>query len=233
MAAARSADQEEVRRLRLRLLQWQIGPHFLCNTLSAAQAFVRTHPVLAEDLLGTLAQFVRTLVGRDDRPISVAEEMALIRVYLGLERVRLGSRLRTCFDIDPRVRGLEILPLILQPLVENAVLHAAGARAEGATVRLTVRYARRRRSLLLAVSDDGPGLRRVGAGTPTASPAGAAPGRGLGLANLRLRLAVGYGDGARLRLLSPPGGGTVAAVALPVPRRARTPGWPCHADAGR
>lgn len=227
-----------MRRLRLRLLQWQIGPHFLSNTLTAIQAFVRAQPALAEDLLGTLAQFARMLVGWGDRPVTVAEEAAFVRVYLGLQRVRLGLRLRTRFDIDPRTHGLPIPPLLLQPLVENAVTHAAAVRSEGATLRLAVRYACRRRFLLLGVSDDGPGLRRDGARmTAQSLSAGSGPGpgshQGVGLQNLRLRLALAYGKGARLRLLAPPGGGVIATLVLPLSRRARPGSRDDGADACR
>ncbi|MDR7463575.1 MAG: hypothetical protein QN209_02630, partial [Armatimonadota bacterium] len=145
-----------------------------------------------------------------------AEELALVGMYLGLERLRLGSRLRTIIDVDPGVLGAPIPALVAQPLVENAVVHAAASRAAGATLRLTVRGRPGRREVLIVVADDGPGMVRVpvrGSLEQTLTIAGA--GR-LGLGTLRRRLDARYGSDARLRVLRRPGGGTVAVVTLPL-----------------
>ncbi len=223
---------DELRRLRLRTLQWQIHPHFLFNALTTIQAFVRVHPVLAEEMIGSLAQFVRATLARADEPVSVADELALVRAYLALERVRLGRRLRTLFDIDTGALDVLIPALLLQPLVENAVIHAAAARVDGATLRLIVRYARGSRRLLLMVADDGPGLR---GGLARAAPLGRSyedSGPRLGVWNLRLRLETLYGSAARLRLLCRPRGGTIAAVSVPVDLPRVWPSDDPHPDRG-
>jgi len=182
--------------------------HFLFNTLTAIQAYVRSRPGLAEEMIGALAQLVRATLSRGEGPVLVAEELALVQMYLGLERARLGHRLRTVLDVDPGTLGVRIPALIMQPLVENAVVHAAACRVDGATLRLAVRYRHERKQLLIMVADDGPGVPR-----PQVAMEGA--GLHLGLSTLRRRLAALHGRNARLRLLRRPGGGTIAAVALP------------------
>ena len=182
--------------------------HFLFNTLTAIQAYVRSRPGLAEEMIGALAQLVRATLSRGEGPVLVAEELALVQMYLGLERARLGHRLRTVLDVDPGTLGVRIPALVMQPLVENAVVHAAACRVDGATLRLAVRYRHERKQLLIMVADDGPGVPR-----PQVAMEGA--GLHLGLSTLRRRLAALHGRNARLRLLRGPAGGTIAAVALP------------------
>jgi len=198
-----------LRLVRLSALEEQIRPHFLFNALTTIQACVRARPALAEELIGSLAHYVRTALSRGAGFVCVAQELTLVQVYLGLERVRLGMRLRTLLDVDPAALGLRMPSLVLQPLVENAVVHAASCRPEGATLRLAARVDPRRHRLLLLVADDGPGFdRRV------ARPRGDREEH-LGLRNVALRLEAIYGGHARLRLLRRSGGGTIAAVVLP------------------
>jgi hypothetical protein len=217
--------EEHVRRAQLSALEGQIRPHFLFNALTTIQAYVRERPGLAEELIGSLALYVRTALSRGEGLVFVAEELTLVQVYLGLERARLGNRLRTVLDVDPAALGLRMPSLLVQPLVENAVVHAAARQPEGATLRLAVRAQSRGQSrgqrLLLMVADDGPGF-APGAATPHGDHnAPIRSGLRVGLRNVQLRLEAIYGGRARLRLLRRPGGGTIAAVSLPVGRLKR------------
>lgn len=198
----------------------QIRPHFLFNVLTAIRACVRQQPALAEDLISCLADYVRTILSRRDGFVSVAEELRLVQTYLALERVRLGARLRTILDVDPASLTLRMPVLTLQPLVENAVVHAVSARAGGATLRIVVHCrspARRKRVLVLMVADDGPGLNAPAWTIRETEPAWqpAREGLQLGLHNIAQRLHAIYGRHARLRLMQRPGGGVIAAVILP------------------
>lgn len=206
------------------------APHFLFNVLTTVQTHVRERPELAEAMIGVLARFVRASLRGGERPVRLTEELALVGLYLGLERARLGFRLRTVLDVDPAALAVHVPSLVVQPLVENAVLHGAARRVEGATLRLAVRYRPDAGRLLIMVADDGPGLprSRPGVGLPPDSLAG---GHHLGLRILRRRLESAYGGGARLRLLLRPGGGTIAALTLPV-RSPPQPGAVSSHDAG-
>lgn len=196
-------------------LEGQIRPHFLFNALTTIQAYVREQPGLAEELIDTLARYMQTVLTRRG-PVFMAEELALVQLYLGLERARLGARLRTVFDVDPVALGLSVPALLVQPLVENAVVHAAAQRAEGATLRLAVRYRPARDRLVVVVADDGPGIVRAPPAAEASSYLHDSPGRPqVGLRNTRLRLEAVYGRAARLRLLRRCGGGTIAAFSIP------------------
>ncbi len=193
----------------------QIRPHFLFNALTTIQAYVRERPGLAEELIGALARYIQTVLTRRG-PVFLAEELALVQVYLGLERARLGARLRTIFDVDPMALRLSMPTLLVQPLVENAVVHAAARRVNGATLRLAVRYRPARDRLVVMVADDGPGIVRAPAEVETAPQLRESWGGGrVGVRSTRLRLQSAYGRSARLRLLRRCGGGTIAAFSIP------------------
>lgn len=217
MAGHRGLSEDALHPSALEALEGQIRPHFLFNVLTTIQTYVRDRPALAEELIGSLAQYIRTSLSRGGL-VLLAEELALVHVYLGLERARLGGRLRTIFDVDPVALGVSIPSLLVQPLVENAVVHAAARRSDGATLRLAARYRRVRNRLVVMVADDGPGLVRAPPAPPGRPPQqtpGGSGGLGLGLRNVRLRLRAVYGDAGKLRLLRRCGGGTIAAIMLP------------------
>jgi two-component system sensor histidine kinase AlgZ len=118
---------------RLAELQARIRPHFLFNTLNTAMALVREEPAQAEEVLADLADLFRHALADQHGASSVAQEIELARRYLAIEQVRFGERLRVEWALDPRVGAARLPPLILQPLVENAVIHgvepSARARA--------------------------------------------------------------------------------------------------------
>jgi LytS/YehU family sensor histidine kinase len=177
--------------------------HLLSNTLSLVGGLLRRRPEAAEDLLGYLTQY---LVGQT-RPawplVSLREELRLVMLFVGVERARLGGRLRVEIACEPDALDAPVPPFILQALVENAIRHGVAPRATGGRVRVTARA--RDGYLHLAVSDDGAGLRR-----PLARP-------GWGLVGVRLRLVALWGEAARLRVLGRPGVGALAAVSVPMP----------------
>lgn len=122
---------------RLSELQARIRPHFLFNTLNSAIALVRQDPARAEALLEDLSDLFRHALVDQGESVTLAEEVALARRYLDIEQVRFGDRLRVEWALDPAAGGAMLPPLLLQPLVENAVKHGVEPSATGAQVRIS------------------------------------------------------------------------------------------------
>lgn len=183
---------------------WQAGAqvHALANVLAATGMLARRRPEAAEDLLAHLAAYLRGLL-RPPRPlVPLAEELRLVLALVGVERARLGGRLRLEVRCPPEALRALVPSLVLHPLVENAIQHAATRRPDGSRVCVRARLGSGR--LVLAVADDGPGVQRP-------LPAGA----GGGLVALRCRLAALWGVRARVRVLRRRCGGTLAVVVVP------------------
>lgn len=198
-------------RAELAALRSQLNPHFLLNTLHAALGLVRRDPALAEralERLGDVLHYGLRMHRESLDEVALADEWAFVRSYLEIESLRLEERLELRMEAEPSaMRGL-VPPFVLQPLVENAILHAVAPRAAGGRVAITAR--RNGGQLLLEVSDDGPGMPQ---------PLGAS-GAGLGLRLLRERLALLYGGDARLSVQPAEGGGVRATIELPAGREA-------------
>jgi two-component system, LytTR family, sensor kinase len=193
---------------RFQALTAQIRPHFLFNTLHTIGQLWRSGRADDADAmldhLGALFQKVRSSTDRSE--IVLAEEMAMVCEYLAIERARFPDRLVAEVSTSPEAASCLVPPLVLQPLVENAIRHGVSA-APGAG-RVSVRAAVEGGRLVLEVRDDGPGMNHR-----TTSP-----GSGTGLANTRQRLAHAFGDDHAMSITSPPGGGTLVRLELPVRR---------------
>ncbi len=122
---------------RLTELQARIRPHFLFNTLNSAIALVRDEPAKAEAILEDLSDLFRHALVDQGESVTLAEEIELARRYLAIEQVRFGDRLRVTWSIDPEAGNARVPPLLLQPLVENAVLHGVEPNAKGADVTVS------------------------------------------------------------------------------------------------
>lgn len=160
---------------RLAELQSRIRPHFLFNTLNSAIALVRAEPAKAEVLLEDLSELFRHALKDTDVPVTLAEEIALAQHYLAIEQVRFGDRLKVQWALDPDADGALLPPLLLQPLVENAVHHGVEPSTEGADIRISTQ--RRGSTVVIKVTNTVPG----GVGQR---------GHGLALHNVRDRLAL-------------------------------------------
>ncbi len=192
----------ESREARLAALRAQLHPHFLFNSLNAAGVLVRDKDTeTASRVIEELGTMLHELL-KDDaaHEVTLAEELAFLKRYLTVEQIRFSDRLRPTFDIDDRLLGVMVPTLVLQQLVENAVRHGIAKRTASGQVHVAAR--REGDDVVLAVTDDGPGV-----------TSGVAAG--VGLANLRARLATLHGNRARLDLTSPPDGGTVVTVRWP------------------
>jgi two-component system sensor histidine kinase AlgZ len=158
---------------RLTELQARIRPHFLFNTLNSAIALVRAEPAQAEALLEDLSDLFRHALMEQGEFVSLADEIALAQRYLAIEQVRFGERLQLEWALDASAGAAKLPPLLLQPLVENAVRHGVEPSAQGAQVKISTQ--RRGGSVVIKVTNTvpaGPGLQ----------------GHGVALANVRDRL---------------------------------------------
>jgi hypothetical protein len=189
---------------RLQALRMQLDPHFLFNGLNAITGLVRTgRGEEAVHGLVELGQLLRaSLEGRDEVEVTLEEEVAFVRRYLEIERLRFGERLHVELDVAPEALCALVPALVLQPLVENALKHGLARGAGPGRVR--VRAARVEAQLWLEVRDNGPGLGRAGV-----------KGTGVGLANTRARLRQLYGEESSLTLSDLEEGGVCARVVMP------------------
>jgi two-component system sensor histidine kinase AlgZ len=196
------AERADVAALEARLeaLQARTNPHFLFNSLNTVMALVATDPALAEETLARLATIYRyALDGAERRFVLLQDELDAVRDYLEVERARFGDRLRYRLDVGPGAASVRLPPMLVQPLVENAVLHGIARRVGGGEVRVEARAAGG--ALELVVGDEGP-------------DPGGAPHRGAGtsLRNIAERLRLVYGDAASLTTRTTPDGGFEARL---------------------
>ena len=207
--AARQQEQiAEAARLlaeaKLRTLQAQIEPHFLYNTLANVVSLIGSDPARARHMLERLIDFLRaSLSASRAEHATVRGEIELARAYLDLLSVRMGARLHYRIDLDPACDDAVIAPMLIQPLVENAVMHGIEPKVAGGTI--VVRARRRDGSLCVEVTDDGVGL----------VPAAPRPGGGVGLSNVRERLRTLHGNNAQVQLLENQDGGVTSRLILP------------------
>ena len=190
---------------RLGALRSQLNPHFLFNSLNAITVLVRDQDTRAASrMLEQLGVVLRQVLQAEPaHEIRLIDEIGFLERYLAIEQVRFSDRLRTRFAVEPGLERAAVPSFVLQPLVENALVHGLGRRTEGGA--LTIRARREGDDLVLEVHNEGPALE--------SPPAGARPG--LGLANTRERLATMYGSRGTLTLANHPGGGVIATVRLP------------------
>jgi two-component system, LytTR family, sensor histidine kinase AlgZ len=178
----RAADLRTLaREAELQALRERLNPHFLFNSLNSIAALVAVRPEEARSMCALLSDFLRTTLGMSERSsISLREELALAHSYLAVERVRFGDRLTVSENVDASTLEVTVPPLLLQPLVENAVEHGIGARLDGGILSLVTKRRGDRVSIVIENPAD--------AGSET--PAGA----GIGLANVKRRVAAYWGD---------------------------------------
>jgi LytS/YehU family sensor histidine kinase len=186
---------------RLSLLQAQIEPHFLFNTLANIHSLIKEDPDGASLVLEQLNAYLRTSLRRTRQPTStVGDELELVEILLAIATVRLGSRLEYSISAPAELRSAPLPPLLLQPLVENAVRHGIEPAVAGGQIRVEVR--RSDDALELTVNDTGVGLN---ADAP----------KGVGLANVRARLESLYGARGRLEFYSGTPRGVTAKLIVP------------------
>ena len=193
---------------RMRVLQAQVEPHFLFNTLANIRELVDSGSPQASAVLASLIAYLRAAVPRlHDATATFRQELELVRAYLEVMHMRMPDRLQYLFSADDAALDLECPPMALLTLVENAVRHGIDPSEVGG--RIEVRVMRRDARVSAQVIDTGVGLR------------GGSEGLGTGLANLRERLKLAYRDDAQLRLIAVEPHGTCAELDLPARAEAK------------
>jgi two-component sensor histidine kinase len=189
----------------LQTLKAQLQPHFLFNTLNAIASLVRRKPDAAEDMIGSLSDFLRmTLDTAQQHEVPLRREIEFLDLYLEIQRARFGDRLRIKKEIDPAALDVAVPALVLQPLVENSVHHGIEPREAGGTIFIGAQ--RHETSLRLEIGDDGNGLKR---GQLVALR------EGVGLSNTKARLQELYGESHRFQIAPNSDGGLTVVVELP------------------
>jgi len=205
--ARQSQLSRQLAESKLKLLQLQIEPHFLFNTLGSAQQLAEKKAPEAARLIGDLIRFLRTATpSLRDETATVRQDAAMIRAYLSIMQTRLGARLAWSVNVPADLEDAPIPPGMLITLVENAIKHGIEPRPTGGRVDVSVAHAapEAESRIVLTVADSGAGL------------TGEAGSGGIGLANIRERLALLYGGQAMLELTENEPHGFVARVVLPL-----------------
>jgi signal transduction histidine kinase len=206
-AAAFELERSELARqaldTRLRLLQAQVQPHFLFNTLANVKALVDSGSPQASPVLASLIAYLRAAVPQlHDPATTIGQELQLVRAYLELMHMRMPDRLQVSVQADAEALAAQCPPMALLTLVENAVRHGIDPSEDGGRIDVEVRAIEGR--CRIQVRDTGVGL------------AQSAGGAGTGLSTLRERLQLAYGDQARLRLMANEPHGVTAELELPL-----------------
>jgi signal transduction histidine kinase len=205
------ADQERIRRLtsekqtvqtQLKLLQAQIEPHFLFNTLSTIASLLDTDLAAGKAMLSDLTRYLRaSLATTRAARTTLGGELELVAAYLNILKGRMGRRLQVAIDIPDALKPLPLAPMLIQPLVENAVIHGIDPQITGGAIEIRVQ--RNDGAVEIVVADTGGGFSMD------------ARSDGMGIANVRERLAALYGDQGRLRFTENRPTGVRAIIEVP------------------
>jgi two-component system, LytTR family, sensor kinase len=195
----------------LRALRAQVNPHFLFNTLTTVGYLIQSAPPRALKTLFRLTALLRTVLRSEGEFTTLGRERDLIDDYLAIERERFEERLQVVLDIPDRLLDAQIPPLIVQPIVENAIKHGIAGARSGGVVAVQARFDTSTAEPALVIQ-----VRNTGA--PLNIP-GLQTGHGVGLRNVRQRLHLYYNGAATLTLASDPEGATVAELRMPAPVR--------------
>jgi hypothetical protein len=218
--SAHNANEKELTQARLNLLQAQVEPHFLYNTLANAQVLAATDPPRAEQMLGHLIQYLRRSLPREENALSpLGEELERTQAYLEILKIRMGARLDARIEVPEALKEVTLPSMMLQTLVENAIKHGLEPKPGGGTLWIMARSVED--GIAVTVADDGLGL-----GVANSS------GPGIGLKNLRERLRLTYGGAASFSLAANFPHGVAATLVLPRPQPLYAPSAPPPAPTG-
>lgn len=202
-AQIRQAEQEKALvNSQLRSLQGQMEPHFLFNTLANIQVLIDIDPAKAKALLEKITDLLRaSLKQQRKETISLHDELKLLDSYLSIQQIRLSDRMGFDINVDPSIsKQTRIPPFLIQPAVENAVVHGIEPSVKGGYVH--VNFTRQENTITVEVSDNGIGFNE------------SSKGNGVSMKNVRERLSALYGDKGQLKLIPHHGGGFTTRISF-------------------
>ena len=196
----------------LKMLRYQLNPHFLFNTLNAISTLILERQTdLANAMVTRLSSFLRYSLDSDPMAkVDMETEIKALRLYLNIEQVRFEERLKIEITLDDKSRSALVPSLLLQPLIENAIKYAVATSEEGGTIQIDARVFAG--NLLLEVSDDGPGIENL-------EQVDLSSGRGVGLKNTRERLQSLYGSDQAFELATAEPHGLKICLRMPYEKR--------------
>jgi two-component system, LytTR family, sensor kinase len=205
---------EKASRAELRFLQSQIRPHFINNALNAISAITLTDPAHSRRLLVDLSNYLQNSFQAIDleQKVPIEQELELIRSYVALEQARFGEKLQVEYKVESN--SFLLPPILLQPLVENAIVHGLRPKPEGGLAKVYIYI--EKGTVVLGVKDNGVGMAEAALVNLAADPEKSSGQSGIGLQNIRQRLQKIYGSD--LRVKSEPGRGTDISMRIPLER---------------
>jgi len=207
----RSRAEMVAQEAQLKMLRYQLNPHFLFNTLNAISALVvGRNAANANTMIVQLSSFLRYSLDNDPvRRVTLEQEVEALKLYLNIEKTRFAERLELDFDIDPAAHDVKIPSLLLQPLVENAIKYAIAPAENGGKIMVAAKLDGEH--LIIEVSDTGPGIQDGNQAI--------ASGAGIGLKNTIDRLTAFYGENHVFELRRPDAGGLKIYIRLPLKKQ--------------
>jgi len=186
----------------LKLLQAQIEPHFLFNTLSNVLSLIDSRPDDAKQMLEYFTRYLRASLSRTrDNKTTLGDEMEIVNAYLSIQKIRMGKRLNFKIEIAQSMNDIPFPPLLIQPLVENSVLHGLESEVEGGEISVTVSHDNNK--LSISVADTGKGAASLG-------------GDGIGLNNIRERLTALFQHNADIKTIANEPKGLIVTLTIPL-----------------
>jgi signal transduction histidine kinase len=204
-AAERESMQRQLSEARMQMMQAQVEPHFLFNTLASVEHLIETNPPRASAMQRSLIQYLRAVLPQmreTNLSSNLGREVDMVTAYLDLLKMRMEERLTVDIQIPEGLRTAAFPPMMLQSLVENAIKHGLECKSDGGTLKLMAEVAHSK--LRVTVSDDGAGFGVV-----------PSKGTGLGLSNTRERLKLLHGEAAQLYISPNSPGGVIATIEVP------------------
>lgn len=204
------ADDQRKREMELEVLQYQINPHFLLNTLNTLKwiAALNDVPVLS-DAIASLSMLMQNILVNKDEFVSLNKEIQYLKDYCMLQSLRYAGRFEVQYSIDSQVQECLVPRFLLQPLVENSIIHGVGDNDEPLTIRVCAGL--RDGCLEISISDDG-----VGFCIDSTADNGSKQFTGIGISNVNNRLMMYYGSNHHLHIQSCPGQGTTCLISIPL-----------------